>query len=118
MSSQDVEIEVINIGAVGTASRGLFRVPKASGGITILGAYVECGAAATATMQLNSLGTALGTAISSNIGTLNGTMVANVRQAMTISTGYVTAGEWVGFATVTGITDTVTLVIVEYKYGK
>lgn len=115
----DIQVQNCPIGAVGTANRALFRVPSGFGGITILNAWLVAAAAATVVSQLVNMGTALGTAVSSVIGTLtDGTLVANVRKPMSITTAYQAAGTWLGFNGITGITDTVTSVIVEFKYGK
>src|SRR5512146_2848056 len=78
----------------GTVVQPLYHVPTGHGGITLQSAYVLCSGAATSALSLHS-GTALGTAVTATIGTLNGTFVANVQQAMTISTAYVAAGSWV-----------------------
>ena len=112
------------IGAVGTANKPMFRVPKsesAYGGITITGAYLIPGAASTVVASLSNLGTALGTAITANIGTLGsalGTLTANVQRTLTISTAYQDSGTWIGFSGVTGITDSAAVVVVEFKWGK
>ena len=109
-------------GQAGTVNKGFFRVPKsdsAFGGITITGAYILSGGAATSVLQLNNMGTALGTAISSNIGTLNATLAANVKQAFSITTAYQASGTWVGISTgAGGSLDAATSVILEYKWGK
>jgi hypothetical protein len=123
MSEQAIQTISINVGAqAGTVNRPLFRVPKsdsAFGGITITGAYIMCGAAATSVMQLLNLGTALGTAVTSVIGTLNGTLVANVQKAIAITTAYQASGTWLGLGTgAGGSLDTVTNVTIEFKWGK
>jgi hypothetical protein len=111
---------VINVGAqAGTISKPLMRVPAGHGGITLLNAWIVSGAAATTIFQLNNLGTALGTAISSNVGTLNGTLVANVQKAISITTAYQAAATWIGLNTVSGDTlNADSKVILEYKFGK
>src|SRR5512146_3326775 len=75
----------------GTVVQPLFHVPTGHGGITLQSAYILCSGAATSALSLHS-GPA---AVTAPIGTLNGTFVANVQQALTISTAYVAAGTWV-----------------------
>ena len=119
MADQLPYTQTINIGAAGTEVRTLMHVPADFGGITILGAWLVAGAAATVVSNLVNCGTALGTAVSSVIGTLtDGTLVANVRKPMSITTAYQAKDTWIGFQSVTGITATVTELILEYKYGK
>ena len=112
-----------SIGAQGgTVNKGFFRVPdsnSAFGGITLLKAYILSGGAATSVLQLNNMGTALGTAIVSNIGTLNATLVANVKQAISITTAYQATGTWIGLSTgAGGALDAATSIILEYVWGK
>lgn len=123
MSEQAIQSVNCHIGGqAGTVNKGFWRVPasdSAYGGITITKAYILSGGAATSVLQLNNMGTALGTAISSNIGTLNATLVANVKQAFTITTAYQASGTWVGISTgAGGSLDAATSVILEYKWGK
>lgn len=120
---QHLHSVVCHVGAqAGTVNKGFWRVPtseSAFGGITLTAAYIIAGGAATSVMQLNNMGTALGTTISSNIGTLNGTLVANVKQAFSITTAYQTSGTWIGLSTgAGGSLDAATSVILEYKWGK
>ena len=118
--TDDIEVISIAVGAQGgTVNRPLFRVPDKFGGITITKAWLTCGGAATSVMQLNNMGTALGTTIVANIGTLNGTMVANVQQAFIVTTAYQAAGTWLALSTgAGGSLDTVSNVTIEYAYGK
>jgi hypothetical protein len=123
MSEQALQVANCHIGAqAGTVNRGFFHVPTSDssfGGITITKAYILSGGAATSVLQLNNMGTALGTAISSNIGTLNATLVANVKQAITITTPYQESNTWVGLSTGAGGTlDAATSIILEYHWGK
>lgn len=123
MSEQAIQSVSCAIGAqAGTVNKGFWRVPtsdSAFGGVTLLNAYILSGGAATSVLQLNNMGTALGTAISSNIGTLNATLVANVKQAFSITTAYQASGTWVGLSTgAGGSLDAATSVILEYKWGK
>jgi hypothetical protein len=115
----------ITVGAqAGTINRPLFRVPKgtsAYGGITLTGAYIMAGGAATSVLQLLNLGTALGTTIAAGgtIGTLNATLVANVQQALSITTAYQASGTWIGLGTGAGTSlDAATILTIEYVYGK
>ena len=119
MSEQAIQIITTNVGAVGTANHTLWRVPSGFGGITLLNVWLVGNGAATIVSQLANMGTALGTAVSSVIGTLtDGTLTANVRKPYTISTAYQAAGTWLGLNGITGITPTVTQVIIEFKWGK
>lgn len=123
MSEQAIQTINIQVGAqAGTVNRPLFRVPKSDssyGGISILNAYIQAAAAATSQLQLQNLGTALGTAVSSVIGTLNATLVADVQQAFSITTAYQATGTWIGLGTrAGGSLATVTNVTIEYKWGK
>jgi hypothetical protein len=123
MSEQAIQTISVNVGALGgTVNRAMFRVPSsdsAFGGITITKAYILAGAAATSVLQLVNLGTALGTAVSAVIGTLNATLVANVQQALSITTPYQASGTWIGLKTLAGGgLDTVSLITIEFKWGK
>jgi hypothetical protein len=123
MSEQAIQSVVFDVGAMaGTVNKGVWRVPKSDsgyGGVTILNAYIISGGAATSVLQLNNFGTALGTTIVANIGTLNATLVANVKQAISITTAYQASGTWVGLSTGAGSSlDAATSVILEYKWGK
>lgn len=123
MSEKAIQSVSCAIGAqAGTVNKGFWRVPtstSAHGGVTITAAYILSGGAATSVLQLNNMGTALGTAISSNIGTLNATLVANVKQAFSITTAYQASGTWVGISTgAGGSLDAATSVIIEYIWGK
>ncbi len=122
MSEQAIQSVVCPVAAIaGTVVQPLWRVPtsdSAFGGVTLTKAYLLCSAAATSEMQLLS-GTALGTATTGTLGTLNGTMVANVQQAFTISTAYVASGKWISLKTnAGGSLATTNLVVLEYKWGK
>ena len=122
MSEKAIQSVAIPVAAIaGTVVHPLWRVPvgdSAYGGISITGAYLMSSGAATSQMQL-TVGTALGTATTGTIGTLNGTMVANVQQAFTISTAYVDSGKWILIKTNAGgsLAET-NNVIVEFKWGK
>lgn len=123
MSEQHIHSVICNVGAqAGTVNKGFFRVPTSDspfGGITLTAAYILSGGAATSVLQLNNMGTALGTAISSNIGTLNATLVANVKQAIAITTAYQATGTWIGLSTgAGGALDASTNVILEFHWGK
>ena len=123
MSEQAIQSVSCAIGGqAGTVNKGFWRVPtddSAFGGVTLLNAYILSGGAATSVLQLNNMGTALGTAISSNIGTLNATLVANVKQAFSITTAYQASGTWVGLSTgAGGSLDALTNVILDFKWGK
>ena len=123
MSEQAIQTISVAIGAqAGTVSRPMFRVPKsdsAFGGITITGAYIQSAAAATTIFQLTNMGTALGTAITSVVGTLNGTLVANVQKALSVTTAYQASGTWIGLNTGAGDTlNAASNLLIEYKWGK
>lgn len=123
MSEKAIQSVSCAIGAqAGTVNKGFWRVPSSNsayGGITLLSAYILSGGAATSVLQLNNMGTALGTAISSNIGTLNATLVANVKQAFSITTAYQATGTWIGLSTgAGGSLDAATSIILEYVWGK
>ncbi len=119
MSEKHIHVSISGVGAqAGTVRAPLFRVPATHGGITITGAYMKCGAAATSVLTLCT-GTALGTASTGTAGTLNGTFVANVPQAFDIDTAYVDAGKWLLLETgAGGSLSTVSEIIVEYVWGK
>ena len=122
MSEKAIQSAVIPVAAIaGTVVQPLWRVPvgdSAYGGITITGAYLLSSGAATSQMQL-TVGTALGTATTGTIGTLNGTMVANVQQAFTITTAYVASGSWIGLKTgAGGSLATTNNVMLEYVWGR
>ncbi len=115
------QVVSFTVGAqAGSTNKELFRAPSGFGGITILAAYVLSGAAATSELSLSNMGTALGTTIVSNIGTLNATLVANVPKAFTISTAYVDEGKWIALCTGAGdaALNAATIITIEYKFGK
>jgi hypothetical protein len=118
----DILVNTCFIGAAGTANVPLFRVPADQGGITLLNAWIISDTAATITTgQINNNGTALGTAISSTVGTLaqtSGTLTANVLVPITISTAYQAKSTWLRWACTAGAAGTGARVIIEYKYGK
>lgn len=119
---QSLNVQTVNVGTIsGTVVQPLFRVPSsdsAFGGITITKAYIWSSATVTNELQLLT-GTALGTATTGTIGTLNATLTAQVPQAFTVSTPYVASGKWIHLKTnAGGGTGAVTNVIVEYKWGK
>jgi hypothetical protein len=121
----DQNLQSISVGVgtlAGTVTWPLFRVPKSTssfGGITLTGAYLQTNGTATNELQL-TVGTALGTASTGTIGTLNGTLVAGVGQAFTITTAYVASGSWIQIKTGAGggLPDMVNNVTIEYKWGK
>ena len=120
---QHLHSVVVNVGAqAGTINKPIFHVPTSDspfGGITLTGAWIISGAAATTIFQLSNMGTALGTAIVSNVGTLNGTLVANVQKALTVTTAYQSSNTWIALSTVSGDTlNADSKVILEYKWGK
>ena len=119
MAEQTVFSVTIPVGAVGTANRSLMHVPSGYGGITLLNAWLIGGAAGTIVSQLVNMGTALGTAVSSVVGTLtDGTLTANVRKPMSITTAYQAENTWLGLNGITGTTDAAAQVVLEYKFGK
>jgi hypothetical protein len=119
---EGVLVNTCFIGAAGTANVPLFRVPAGHGGITILNAWIVSDTAATITTgQINNNGTALGTAISSTVGTLaqtSGTMAANVQKAISIVTAYQAVSTWLSWQCTAGAAGTGSRIIIEYKYGK
>lgn len=121
---KEVFTQVIPVAAIaGSVNQPLFRVPQGAGalphgGITIQNAYALCSGAATSVLSLYT-GTALGTSVTGTAGTLNGTFVANVPQAFTINTAYVSTGKWILLGTgAGGSLATTNWVIVEYVWGK
>lgn len=119
MSEQAVQIANITVGAVGTANRNLIRVPTGYGGITLLNVWLVSDSAGTVVSQLANMGTGLGTAVSSVIGTLtDGTLTANVKKPYTITTAYQAESTWLGLNGITGTTGSATQVILEFKWGK
>ena len=122
MSEKAIQSVCVPVAAIaGTVVQPLWRVPddeSAFGGITITAAYMLCSAAATSELQLLS-GTALGTATTGTVGTLNGTFVANVQKAFTVSTAYVSSGKWISLKTnAGGSLATTNMVVLEYVWGK
>ena len=120
---QHLHSVIVNLGAQpGTINKPIFRVPTSDspfGGISITSAWIISGAAATTIFQLNNMGTALGTTIVTNVGTLNGTLVANVQKAITVTTAYQATGTWVALSTLAGDTlNADSKVVLEYKWGK
>jgi hypothetical protein len=119
---QHLHSVVVNVGTVsGTVVTPLWRVPTSGssfGGVTLTGAYVQAGGTVTNVMEL-TVGTALGTASTGTIGTVNATLTANVQKAFTINTAYVASGSWVQLKTnAGGGLATTTLITLEYKWGK
>jgi hypothetical protein len=109
------------VGVIGTAAVPLWRVPASTssfGGISLTRAYVWSASAATAVIDIDSFGTTLGTAQVATLGTLNATLVANVQQAIPITTAYVATGVWIGLYVPTGTTVAGTQFAIEYIVGK
>ncbi len=119
MSEQAVQIINVNVGAVGTANRNLFRVPTGFGGLTLLNVWLVSDSAGTIVSQLVNMGTGLGTAVSAVVGTLtDGTLTANVKKAYSITTAYQAESSWLGFNGISGISGSASQVILEFKWGK
>ena len=122
MSEQSVQIINCLVGAAGTANVPLFRVPTGYGGISLLRGWIVSDTAATITTgQLNNNGTALGTTISSTVGTLGtvlGTLVANVQKEFTISTAYQAEKTWLSWQNTAGAGGSGSRIILEFKWGK
>src|SRR5678815_5453541 len=119
---QHLHSVVVGVGAAaGTTVTPLWRVPSSDspfGGVTLTGVYVQAGGTVTNQLAL-TVGTALGTASTGTIGTLNATLAANVPQAFSVTTAYVASGTWIQLKTnAGGPAQTVTNVILEYKWGK
>lgn len=115
----DVNIVATEIGALSNALRPLFKVPSAGGGITVLGVnYSQAGAGTTA-LNLVNLGSA-GTAVAGTIATKGSAVyAANTPQSFTVSTPFVSAGEWVGVEELNvGAANAVSIISISYVTGK
>lgn len=116
--SANLNIVSSNVGALSNAKRAIFKVPSGWGGITVVSASTSQSAAGTASVNLIDLGTG-GTVSAGTIATLGSSVyVANTPKAMTISTGFVDEGHYVGVEELNvGACATVTIVSLSYLTG-
>jgi hypothetical protein len=117
--SYDVKIISVEIGALSNAKRPIFKIPSDGGGITVIDANIVQAGAGTTGLNLVDLGTA-GTAVAGTIASKGSAVyVANVPQAMTMVTPFVSGGRWVGVEEANvGAANAVTIVEVAYLQGK
>ena len=117
--SADVKILTFPVVLTGATEIPLVKWPSGFGGVTIISAYM-INAGTSVGGQLVTM-TAAGTpAINGTIGAFAGTITnsATVPAACTISDGYVSAGEWIGFDQTSGTIPAGSFLTVAYLLGK
>ena len=120
MASQ-FDFHVVAIPVVLTAATEvpLVHIPTGGGGITVLEAdFVNAGTAVGGLLvTMTDAGTP---AISGTIGAFAGTITASatIPAALTVSDGYVAAGEWIGYDQTSGTVPAGSFITLSYIVGK
>ncbi len=116
--AREVHLNSANVGALSNAKRAICKVPSGLGGISIIGAEACLGGAGTSSVNLIDLGTT-GTVSAGTICTLGSVVfVANVPQAMTLSTAFVDEGHYIGVEELNvGAMNVVSIISFSYQTG-
>jgi hypothetical protein len=120
--SFDIHVVTLNVGNfIGATELPLAQLATGGGGATVIGAaFVGPSAGTTVGGKLVTM-TNVGTpAINGTIGSFAGTVVtaAGVPGALTVSDGFVEAGEWIGFDQTSGTVPAGTFISLSYVMGK
>lgn len=120
MASQfDVHIMTFPVVLTGATEIPLVHLPDKAGGITVLDAkMINAGTCVGGKLvTMTNVGTP---AISGTIGAFAGTITesATIPAALTISDGFVDAGEWIGFDQTSGTVPAGSFVSLSYVMGK
>jgi hypothetical protein len=120
--SFDVHVAVLHLGAFnGATELPLAHLESGGGGFTVLGADLVGPSAGTVIGgKLVTMSDAGTPAINGTIGSFDGTVVtaAGVVAGLTVSDGYVAAGEWIGFDQTSGAVPAGTFISLSYVMGK
>lgn len=115
----DVQIVTLPVVLTGATQIPLLHVPTGYGGITVLEAdMINSGTAVTGILlTMTDAGTP---AINGTIGAFAGTITdsATIPAALTISDGYVAAGEWIGYDQASGTVPAGAFISLAYVMGK
>ena len=115
----DVHVLTLPVVLTGATEIPLAHFPYIAGGMTVLGAdFINAGTSVGAKLvTMTNAGTP---AISGTIGSFAGTVTASavVPAALTVSDGYVAAGEWIGFDQTSGTVPAGSFVSIAYLMGK
>ncbi len=118
--SQAIHGFSVNIGALSNASRPVFKVPTAYGGITIVGAQCIQGGAGTTQLYLVEMDSG-GTSNVGTAGTFGTVYATNVPNAATLTAAscFVDGGNYIGIKeNNVGAANAVTIVSIQYVMGK
>lgn len=118
----DIHVVTLHLGNFsGATELPLAQLATGGGGATVIGAAVVGPSAGTTVggklVTMSNIGTP---AINGTIGTFAGTVVtaAGVPGALTITDGFVEAGEWIGFDQTSGTVPAGTFISLSYVMGK
>jgi hypothetical protein len=115
----DVQIVTLPVVLTAATEVPLLHVPTGYGGITVLEAdFINAGTAVGGLLvTMTDAGTP---AISGTIGSFAGTITASatIPAALTVSDGYVAAGEWIGYDQTSGTVPAGSFISLTYVMGK
>ena len=118
-NSFDVHILTVPVVLTGATQVPLVHVPTGGGGLTVLGGdLINAGTTVGGlVLTMSNVGTP---AISGTVGSFAGTLTesATIPAALTISDGYVAAGEWIGFDQTSGTVPAGSFLSLSYVVGK
>lgn len=121
MTNFNVHMSILPLGAFnGATELPLLKVPTGGGGVTVLEAYL-LGGAGTAiggkVVTMSNVGTP---AINGTVGAFAGTVVtaAGVVAGLTVSSGFVAEGYWIGFDQTSGTVPAGAFLTISYVVGK
>ena len=115
----DFHVVTIPVVLTGATEVPLIHIPNGGGGITVLEAdFIVSGTAVAGLLvTMTDAGTP---ALSGTIGSFAGTVSpsATIPEPLTISDGYVAAGEWIGFDQTSGTVAAGAFITLSYIVGK
>ena len=117
----DVKIVDLQLGSFNGATEiPLMQVPESGGGITVLQAHLLAGAGTAIGGQLVKMSNAGTPALAGTVGAFAGTVVtaAGVPAALTVSSGFVSAGQWIGYDQTSGTVPAGAHIALAYVMGK
>jgi hypothetical protein len=119
MANFNFHVVTIPVVLTGATEVPLIHIPNGGGGITVLEAdFINSGTAVAGLLvTMTDAGTP---AISGTIGSFAGTITdsATIPEALTVTDGYVAAGEWIGFDQTSGTIPAGAFITLSYIVGK
>ena len=118
-SSFDIHVLSVPVVLTGTTEIPLLHFPTGFGGMTVIGADL-INAGTTVGGKLVTMTNAGTPAINGTIGAFAGTVTASatIPAPLTVSDGYVSAGEWIGFDQTGGTVPSGSFISISYVMGK